>query len=415
MKLKEIITKICLVQLFIFSSQTIFCQENYLQGQIFKAGGDTLRGFIDYRKWDFNPDNVFFKENLNGNRVKYSPLDIKGFSVFDEIYESAIINTEVSPMDISNLDYNSNFKLVSDTLFLQSMVQGKKSLYYYKNNIRKELFYIKSDSSFELLMYKKYLYGLDNAIIENRKYIGQLLLYLNDCKEIQSNLKETEYQQGSLEKLFNDYYRCVKSDMKFQKKVEKPSMEMGALAGLSLTSLKFRSNDLPDLENANFNKSTNFTAGLFLDVIVPGNHKKKWSLNNELMFSSYNVSGSYNNAITQITSYTTLGFSYLKMNNMVRFKYPIGGTFVYINIGITNGLIVSETNKMKMESLYRTLDYKAIPETKKWENGLLTGVGVKYKKYSFEIRYEKGNGISAYRGLGSSTKRYTLTLGYRFK
>jgi hypothetical protein len=414
MGIRKVLKRILCAQLFFFGCQMVFSQENYLTGNIVEINGDTVHGYIDYRKWDFNPENISFKENLSSNEIKYTPLDIKGFSVLNEKYESALVNIEISPMDISNLDNNPNPELESKVAFLQAIIQGRKSLYYYKNNERKEFFYIKNDSVYELLNYKKYLNDQNGKISENKRFIGQLTIYLNDCKEIQSNLNETEYQRWSLEKLFDAYNKYTNSEMKFNKVDVKVLFEKGALAGASLTSVKFYGESFPYLVNGNFNQPINFTAGLFLDVIVPGTHKK-WSLNNELMFSSYSISGSYNNTVTQITTNSTLGFSYIKMNNMIRFRFPVGGVFVYFNVGLANGLIVSETNKMQLVSTYRTLDYKAINETRKWENGFITGAGVKYKKYSFEIRYEKGNGMSTIEPLRSTVNRFTLTLGYRFK
>lgn len=117
-------------------------------------------------------------------------------------------------------------------------------------------------------------------------------------------------------------------------------------------------------------------------------------------------------------TFTTIGYTYLKMNNMLRFKYPIGRLQVYSNVGISNGFAIKEINYRKKETkLYameRVVEDKAINDTRKYEQGYLLGLGIILKKYNLEIRYEKGNGMSDYNGLKSSTSRFNFLLGYRF-
>ena len=73
-----------------------------MPGYVIKIGGDTLKGLIDYRDWDENPDIIFFKEKLVDNEINFKPLEIQGFAVSNVKYESAIIETEISPTDLSN-------------------------------------------------------------------------------------------------------------------------------------------------------------------------------------------------------------------------------------------------------------------------------------------------------------------------
>lgn len=56
----------------------------------------------------------------------------------------------------------------------------------------------------------------------------------------------------------------------------------------------------------------------------------------------------------------------------------------------------------------------AMDETRTYEQSFILGTGTRYNKFSFEFRYENGNGMSAYSNLGSSAKRLYFLLGYRF-
>jgi len=376
---------------------------------------DSLHGYIDYRNWERTPGKIYFKEKLTNERTSYTPVDIKSFGVLDELYESAIVNTEISPINTSNLTFDAKPNFQIDTCFLQTMIRGKKSLYFYTNDYGREQLYIKLDSSYELLVYKKYLRKLPQSdiIIENKTYTGQLAVYLQDCPNIQPKITSLKYTKQSIEKLFIFYYGCVPSGINFQKTTEKTTLELGVLAGVSLTSLKFKSTAFAYLVNANFSNSANISAGLFLDVILPRN-ERRLSIYNELIYSTYNFDV-YANSNSYTIVETKMGYSFLKLNNMFRYKYPIANVFLYANAGISNALAFNETNNRKeVSTLYGTETGRAIDETKKTEFGILIGLGAKYKQYSFEIRYEQGDGMSKYTGLASITNRYYFMFGYRF-
>ncbi len=205
------------------------------------------------------------------------------------------------------------------TTFLQTLFEGRKSLYRYFN-YSKEYFYIRQGTTFDLLLYKKYLTEQgDNSILnENKTFVGQLRIYLNDCPGIEDKIDKTGYDESDLNKLFRFYYESTDSGSSFTREVEKRRAETGLLAGCSVSSLIFMSTTY--FTQTDFSHSVNFSAGLFFDLIIPRNHGK-WSILNELILTSYDVSGTYKsgpeNYYTQISS--ELGFIYLKINTMGRF------------------------------------------------------------------------------------------------
>ncbi|MBK6263962.1 hypothetical protein JKA74_02845 [Marivirga sp. S37H4] len=411
---------IVLVIMGILKWHIVSAQENFISGYIIKNSNDTIFGLLDYRNWKKNPNRVTFKNNLKGNPVTYEPTEILEFAMGNEIYVRGIVNTEISSVQTNSLQHSPQLEIIVDTTFLQVLIRGEKSLYYYQKPEGRENFYIKQGTGFELLVYKRYLKQKDdkNVIIDNKKYLGQLSLYLKDCATIK--LEKTQYKLNSLMELFQDYYNCTQSDISFQKEREKIDIEFGALLGASLTSLKFGSSAFDYLVDAEYNSSIDFTTGLFLDVLLLRN-QRKWSIYNELLFTTYKVKGKYevfrNESYYTITS-TEIGYSYLKVNSLLRFKYPIGNLFLFINGGISNGLAINEKNYKKIDSkLYaseRVVEESALEGSRRYEQGYILGTGIKHNKLSFEIRYEGGNGMSGYANLSSSTKRYFLLLGYKF-
>jgi hypothetical protein len=405
---------------------TAFSQANFLPGSVFLPNGDTLRGWIDYQNWENNPELIQFRKNSKAAHEFFDPIDIDGFSVGDEIYKSGIIEKEVSPVKLGEILPYPEVKLQTDTAFLQVLIAGEKSLLYLRTSEGRDYFYIDRDGDLELLIYKKYsklvdVPGLDkHLIIENKRFHTQLMQYLNGCDFSVKDFEKTEYKRYSLQKLFLEYYACVQAKPVFDKEKDKVRTEFGAVAGPTLTTLAFSGTFFDHLSNATFSRSVSPSFGLFLDLIWPRN-MGRWSLYNELMFSSYGVTGDYayfeSDINYEYASYE-LGFSYLKMNNFLRFKRPVGNLFLFANAGISNGVMLGETNYQTAESshwgLVKQQEGPVLQETQKHEIGFILGAGLRYRSLSLEMRYESSSGISRYPALGSHVKRYSALMGYRF-
>ncbi|MBN1197744.1 MAG: PorT family protein [Bacteroidales bacterium] len=422
MRTKSILSGISAAFLFTLISSLSFCQKNYLPGYIIMLTGDTVKGTLDYRNWERNPRKIAFLASGSSETAEYSPATITGFGVLDEIYISAVIETEVSSDKTGDLTFDPTLNMVVDSGFLQVLVRGDKSLYLFRNKLGKEQFYIGQDSAMELLVYKKYLKSQNgqSSIVENKKYIGQLTLYLSDCQSISQKLQNTNYQQNSLEKLFLTYYDDKHSSPSFYKKPENLILAFGIKAGASYTKLTFHSANFIYLVEASYKPSYNFTCGVNMDVILTRNNRK-WSICNELLFTHYGVEGEYTDYTNEnkYTIYSSrLGYMYLKLNNLIRFKLPVGKVFLYANAGISNGFAFVERNEMTVTSkLYdqeRVEQKKALDDTRKYEVGFLGGLGAGIGRFSFEARYEYATGMSPYNNLRSNVDRIYLFLGFRF-
>jgi hypothetical protein len=191
-------------------------------------------------------------------------------------------------------------------------------------------------------------------------------------------------------------------------------------AGGSYTALKFKSGDFPELVNANFEPSLNVTGGLFFEIVPPRN-RKKWSIYNELIIAAYKANSVYEEYFNEERyniNRTQIGFTYLKLNNLVRFKQPVGRSFFFANAGISNGFALQSTNINEVESkFYGPVTFekvRALNEFRKYEQSALLGVGLKHKHLSAELRYERGNGMAKYTVLKSVTNKFYFLVSYSF-
>lgn len=397
-------------------------QDNFIQGYVINKDSDSISGFIHFSDWDKNPNVIRFKSDFNSDEVKYNPNDILAFSVAGDIYQSAVVEVETSPWDLQDISKDATFSFRTDTVFLRILVFGEKSLYSYKPNIGKDQFYLGNDSGYELLLYKEYIKVVDgyHNKVKNNKYIGQLIFYLQDCPKISEIVSNAAYTEKDLLNVFMKYNSCLGQDLIVQDEKKKTTLNWGVLAGISITSVILKGDEYSILTEMNFPKSNNFTFGGILDVVFTGN-QGKWSLNNELMWSSYITSASY----TDIRSpdvydiydvNITLG--YLKLNNMMRFRYPIKKLSIFANLGISNGIaIINSSSAIKYYHFYSSVDsapISALEDFRTYEFGYIMGGGLGYKSINLEFRYEIGSGFSTITSLKSKVNRMFFTVFYTF-
>lgn len=421
MKNTKIIFNLFGIILCMFQFFTCAGQENYVAGYIINNNAEKISGFIDYRNWEINPKSVKFKTCADCNPTSYFPTQISEFGVENDVYQSGIVKVETSPIRLNELTDDYKFSFGKDTAFLQLHFKGNVALLQYKNEFGREYYYVKKDNEITLLEYKKYKnYNSGSVLIEeNKRFLGQLKIFLNDCSAIDNKLENTKYELRSLKELFTFYYKCSNSKTSYSSKEDKTIFSYGVFAGVTSSTLKFKGENFDYLTNANFNSSINPTLGLFGDFILKRNNGK-WSLYNELYFTSYGTEGSYQKIVNenQYSNWNVeFAYKYIKLNTMLRYTHPIGKFKVFINGGMTNGWFISEKNYKKYESVFYSQKNNdeglALDDTRKYEQGLVIGAGLKMNKFSSELRYERGNAMSAYTALQSITSRYSILFAYR--
>lgn len=74
--MKPIIILLSTILLTIFTVFSALAQENYQLGWIVpEANQDTLKGYVDYREWEINPRQIYFKSADSGQKVVYTPVN----------------------------------------------------------------------------------------------------------------------------------------------------------------------------------------------------------------------------------------------------------------------------------------------------------------------------------------------------
>jgi hypothetical protein len=420
-RITSILQSIPVILVFIVNT-VLVAQDNFLPGYIVQLNGDTLRGDIHFGDWYKNPKEIRFKQVGDNAVQSLKPGQIKSFSVSDLVFKSAIVEIEISPIRLQELDHDPTFKFRTDTVFLKMLVAGEKGLAIFIESMGKTQLYFLDESGYQLLLFKEYLKSVDglNKKAENNKYKGQLILYLSDCQSITDIVKDAQYTENSIARVFQHYTECTGEELHVDKPETKAQTNWSLFAGISNTSLGMDGAIHPEITSMKFDESANITFGIGLNVRFKGN-QGKWSLQNELMTSFYSLEGHYKKEINpnEYFAYNAdISFTYLKINNLARFSYPAGPIRIFVNGGISSGFMLSETiDAAKSSNFYGNSTNSPIEvfeDIRKFEIGLLMGGGLGFHQFDLEFRFDRGNGFSKITSLKSTTKRLFIILSYNF-
>jgi hypothetical protein len=392
--------------------QQLVAQGNYRPGFVIENNGDTLKGSIDYKRWDRSPTKIGFKSVIQSKF--YTPLDIKSFTVANEIYISAIVDVDRSPHKITELDNSPHPVYAVDTVFLQSLIQGEKSLLHLKDENAKNHFYIVDNGSFVPLVYKQYTTETkesSKAVTENMAYRGVLALYLKNVPDLQRKLGKTHYNSGSLTKLFEYYYEHSSTPMAYSNKRQEGRFEWGIATGASFTTLDF-SGPVEYLSELELDPSVNPVLGFFCDVKLL--RSNGWRISNDFFYSAFNFDDEVTvEAPPGYTAIAAFKFQYIKTAHMLQMNL-LRKRSLYVAGGLSTGFAFTHNSTTTI--IYNgggtesTRDFDA----RKFEFGYVGGFGFHASRWNVEARYEySASGISNIATLDSEVSRMFILVKYK--
>ena len=321
------------------------------------------------------------------------------------------------------MNQQSGSSVVLDTVFLAVYVKGQLSLYFLKDEKDKSHFYIQRGKELpEELLVKRTLveYQGRKLLATEDQYKKQLEVYLSDCPQVKTRIQKTRYSQKPLQELITLYHQCkTNKPVSYRVAPDKFRLGLSVLAGVTHTSLGFEGEMPASLVVPKFSQSTTPTFGLGFDLDLPRNHDR-WAIYNELRWRSYQAMATYEEIISaERYTLSSLSFDlhYASLVTMLRYRFSLRALRAFINAGMINSLSVGVKNNKTVESrlfsTIRTEQVKAIDDFRKHEQGLAIGLGLTWKRFTGELRYEVGNGMSEYTSLRSTTKTAGFLLAYR--
>ncbi|WP_298740798.1 hypothetical protein [uncultured Chitinophaga sp.] len=397
-----------LLYLLVLSSVVARAQKNYVPAVIISQQNDSLRGFIDYRNWRINPEQISFKQDLQGHEQRFSAGDIAGFLVTaeNELYVSRQVELDVTVQTIDNLLATGERVTRNDTVFLLTIVKGAYNLYLFNDRNDQPHFVYDSAGvpAKELRLVKSRASDGSNAIATFPLYQRQLSYLFAACPEVARKAADVRYSEDALRKLFTDYHQCRNPSEKIAVKAkEKLNVRWGLLAGTGFNSFNFSGSH--SMTRASYKSNTTPLAGLFIDVPVSRNRQQYW-LSAEAFYKTESASGTFTNAniLESWQEQVSMKFSYAQLNLLFRYLYPKGTVKPFANVGWGNGVMIGENKNEKYRTDRKDDVEKAINGPRKHETTFLAGGGVQYKRIQIEGRYAWSNGFSPYISLNTSVR-----------
>lgn len=379
------------------------------------AKGDTLVGKVLDENWDENPSSIWFSENGDSFKT-YLPADLQSFRVGDDVYLSAEVDVELSSRASESLSYKTKMRLKQKSVFLKVLVLGPKSLYYYKDESSNDFFYIRNDSTYKLLEYKR-IYDYTNGkttVLENKRYVGQLTLYLMDRPDLQEAINKVDYTKNSMLSLFEKYYKDKGAAKLLESSKDKVKTHFGVFAGPTNNVILFSGMAFPEFTHGLAPTKTTITPGVFVEITEPRNFGR-WSLYNDIQYDSYHFASTITMNSDNIN--TRLDLDFLKWNILMRYKVLVGNYSVYVAGGAFLAFLIHEVNIQKTESILTgstVSTNKALASIHYPFGNTVFATGILYQKWSIEGRIGVGGSISPYTYLRMDTGNACLLVGYRF-
>ncbi len=198
----------------------VFAQEQYRPGKVF-SGTDTLTGMVSSQR---TARFVKFKAP-GGETTEYSPAEAAGFELAGNVYLSREVEREAKGEKQKEL------------LFMQLLVQGRASLYYYRERDNSEHYWIEKDHQLrELRVVETTVQVNGKPYAQVRKeYQGVLGYVLADCGKV--NAPQIPYSRAGLVAAVFTYNNCFageKAAITYRK--SRIMVHPGVKAGISLPS-----------------------------------------------------------------------------------------------------------------------------------------------------------------------------------
>jgi hypothetical protein len=268
------------------------------------------------------------REAINGTVVIHTPNDISWYRYNGKRYFSRFIQL------------NSETKRV----FLEQLVTGRVTLYYYRDKSSKR-FYIERDSSYFIELIEK---SGDSLVFRNI-----LSTYCSDCQTVSEAVNFVRFNKESLSYFIEKYNSCENHPYPFSK--------YGLYLGLNSSSLSVlpgNSSVVGDLKNAKFNIDHSLLIGFFLDLPI---FRSDFTFHPEIYYckNAFSIQQFQNNLETNIV----VNASAINTPVLIRYTIPFKKARLFINSGIIYSYLFKNEN-----SIYRTSVLNNIVEIQKESN-----------------------------------------------
>ncbi|MGN6179675.1 MAG: hypothetical protein ACTHNW_10875 [Mucilaginibacter sp.] len=307
---------------------SLYAQSNYKPGYVVTLKGDTLKGYINYKEWEYNPWRIEFKTSLNDVKTAYSTENTTGFAISGfETYRRFTLSVSRDQTEYLNLSQGIDTTTVSKTAFFKIIATGKNvTLYSYADKTKQRFFIAEGTQMPVELIYHIYIdpNGL-NQVLTDAGYKKQLLKLAAQYQPAQTQLlteiQEADYKYDEMVKVtnrINGLYGLTAE----QKKLTKPGIVFFITAGANSSTVK-----LSGIDNLNTPVSS---SSLFPQIGAGINLYLNKNVGRLIFRSEVNFTGSKSNFdFTYNPSPDQSIVSYTEMMSFKMYRFSLAPQILY--------------------------------------------------------------------------------------
>jgi hypothetical protein len=407
--------------LVLFISISSYSQISFEKGYFISNEGQKTECLIRNLDWSSNPTNFDFKLTETDEIQKTDITKVKEFSINNiSTFKRFTVKMDRSSELAQNLSREKNPIFKEETLFLRVLVDGKASLFSYKEVNLYRYFFSIDNSNVEQLIFKSYLF--DKATQDktsNSNNTGELAYsgvsvnntfkqqLFNSLKSENISLKEIEalrYNEEELKNLFIKYEKNSNVELKqYSENIKRDYFNIYARIGLSNSSFSIHqlTNVYNNPWNVDMENQSNIRLGLEFEFVMPYN-KNKWSLIAEPTYENFKSEKFSNNRTTNV--------------DYKSFNLPIG---------VRHYMFLNKNTKLFVNALYNFSFSQNSKISNKFGNQLnnyneidpsgnfVLGCGISFKdKINLEFRYGFKRSIWNYVFYEATYESASLIFGY---
>lgn len=257
--------KIVLVCFTIVFSLCAFAQENFQEGYVVMANGDTLKGRVNNLLWSESPGTITFS-GTNGV-TRYRPEDLLGFSAgAHTMYRSFKVNIDTTGGVGGDRSKSMAPTFFEQHVFQQVIIDSKFSLLKYKQGFRTHFFlqeqgYVPE----ELISHAAERTIAGKTLMQpGNQFIGQLKEKMGDCPNVPIDMN-MRFLESVLTEFFKKYNEC-KSSVVYLPGDEPKKGYIGVVASGHRDSF-----------GSDYSQGIGYSGGIFFELNYPkGFYKTSW-------------------------------------------------------------------------------------------------------------------------------------------
>lgn len=404
-------------------------QEGFVPGTLLLETGREIQGLIKPERFEKGAASVQIIPE-SGIRQKYGIEEARSITLRwqdgrEERFIKTVAAVNRSPWQTEKLGREMEPQMHRDTLVLMALVSGGALNLYVDERIGRPRFFIaKEEGEVQELLLHRYRHPA-GEVAEVPEYRKQLVERMADCNSISiAKLNELKYNQPALMKVVESYNECKRSGELFIYKEPSGRLHFGFGAGANLSKVNFSGyTAINRITEAEFGWAWGYQAGIALDYRLARN-SDKLTLTNELWYRRYGGDGVQQDANAGNLSQSrtiAIDLAYLNWNLLVKYRQPEKQNALVLLGGATQGWVLNDDSRVLVSrqqagetvvSEEPFLENGPVDVLKRYNQGLMAGVGYRARNLEGTLRFELNNGLERMGNVKSSSTSVHLMVNY---